>query len=85
MPFRALTTEKVTNLLVAGKGMAQSFLANAGTRLHPTEWSSGTGAGAAAALMAANDWSVRDMYNNVVHLQDVLTGPYVRSPLTWTL
>ena len=27
------------NLLVAGKTMAQSFLANYATRLHPIEWS----------------------------------------------
>lgn len=85
IPFRALTTAGVPNLLVAGKGMAQSFLANAATRLHPTEYSSGVAAGAAAVLMAVNNWSVRDTYANVGALQAVLVGPDVRSPLTWTL
>jgi len=34
--------------------MAQSFLANAATRLHPTEWSTGVAAGAAAVTMITN-------------------------------
>lgn len=41
VPFRALTNKKFTNLLVAGKTMAQTFHANAGTRLHPIEWTTG--------------------------------------------
>lgn len=45
IPFRALTSNKYGNLLVAGKTMAQSFLTNAATRLHPVEYSSGTAAG----------------------------------------
>ena len=32
VPFRALTSMEVPNLLVAGKTMAQTFSANAGTR-----------------------------------------------------
>ena len=84
IPFRALTTESSMNLLLAGKVMSQSFLANAATRLHPTEWSSGTAAGAAAALMIANGWTVRDVYNNIQDLQLILTSTHVRSPLTWT-
>lgn len=52
VPFRALTNAAVTNLLVAGKTMAQSFVVNAATRLHPIEWSSGSAAGVAAAHMA---------------------------------
>jgi hypothetical protein len=52
IPFRALTNNTVTNLLVAGKTMAQSYFVNAATRLHPIEWASGTAAGVAAAHMA---------------------------------
>lgn len=52
IPFRALTNRDVSNLLVAGKTMAQSFVANSATRLQPIEWSAGIGAGAAAAHMA---------------------------------
>ena len=50
IPFRALTHRELGNLLVAGKTMAQSFLANSATRLHPIEWSSGTAAGVAAVV-----------------------------------
>ncbi len=32
--------------------MAQSYLVNAATRLHPVEWSSGVAAGVVAAFMA---------------------------------
>lgn len=51
VPLRALTNNKVENLLVAGKTMAQTFLANAATRTHPTEFAVGIGAGAAASFM----------------------------------
>jgi hypothetical protein len=51
IPFRAMTAEYASNLLIPGKSMAQSFLANAATRLHPTEWSTGVAAGAAAYTM----------------------------------
>lgn len=52
LSLRAHTNRDVGNLLVAGKTMAQTFLLNAATRLHPIEFASGTGAGVAAALMA---------------------------------
>jgi hypothetical protein len=86
IPFRALTSSEVDNMLVPGKGMAQSFLANAATRLHPTEWSTGVAAGAAAALMASRGWSsVRNVSDAIGELQALLTSDAVRSPLTWTL
>jgi hypothetical protein len=69
IPFRALTAHGVDNMLVSGKSMAQSFLANAATRLHPTEWSTGVAAGAAAAMMAAREWSASNVYDAVGELQ----------------
>ncbi|TWT48294.1 FAD-dependent oxidoreductase [Botrimarina hoheduenensis] len=54
IPLRALTNEGYTNLMVAGKTMAQTFVANSATRLHPIEWSSGTAAGVIAADLAAS-------------------------------
>lgn len=36
IPFRALTVQNVSNLLVAGKTMAQTFHANGATRVHPS-------------------------------------------------
>ena len=54
LPLRAHTNKSVDNLLVAGKLMAQDFLTNAATRLHPIEFNSGTAAGVAAVFM--NQW-----------------------------
>ena len=54
IPFRALTNQTVANLLVAGKTMAQTYHANAATRLQPIEWNSGAAAGVAAAFMIQN-------------------------------
>jgi hypothetical protein len=85
LPFRALTVEGAPNLLVAGKTMAQTFYANAVTRLHPTEWASGTAAGAAAALMAANGWDSSEMFTERARLQALLAGPTFGQPLEWTL
>jgi hypothetical protein len=55
IPLRALTNATVVNLLLAGKTMAQTFLANAATRLHPIEFASGIGAGAAASVMVRQE------------------------------
>ena len=54
VPFRALTSAEVPNLLVCGKTMAQDFAANAATRLHPVEWATGAAAGVAAVLLASH-------------------------------
>lgn len=86
IPFRALTNSIIPNLLTPGKGMAQSFLANAATRLHPMEWVTGTAAGAASILMIQNHWSTtNDMYIHVSELQNLLRSDVINSPLTWTL
>jgi hypothetical protein len=83
LPWRALTHMQAPNLLLAGKTMSQSFYANAITRLHPSEWSSGAAAGAGAALMAARAWSSADVFDNVGVLQDLLVK--VGVPIEWTL
>jgi hypothetical protein len=87
LPFRALTTLGVPNLLVAGKTMAQTFLANAVTRLHPTEWVSGTAAGVAACAMVSYGYNATEMYVNHELLQGFLNGPgsTIMSPLDWDL
>jgi len=82
IPFRALTNRDVGNLLVAGKTMAQSFLANAATRLQPIEWSSGTAAGAAAAHMARWGLSSRGALGAIVDIQAVVKA---RTPIDWTI
>jgi hypothetical protein len=69
VPFRALTNERLENLLVAGKTMAQSFLANSATRLHPTEWSTGTAAGVIAAYMSETGKTTLEAYRSIKEIQ----------------
>eukprot|EP00051_Salpingoeca_urceolata_P016239 m.214821 g.214821 ORF g.214821 m.214821 type:complete len:635 (+) comp18625_c0_seq1:160-2064(+) len=54
VPLRALVSSGADNLLVAGKTIAQTFLAASTTRLHPGEWATGLAAGVAASV--AVDW-----------------------------
>lgn len=82
IPFRALTNKDIGNLLVAGKTMAQSFLANSATRLQPIEWSSGTAAGAAAAHMARWALSSRSALGVIGDIQSVAKA---RTPIDWTI
>ena len=84
LPFRALTHEGAANLLVAGKLMATSFFANAATRLHPCEWSSGVAAGGAAALMHKRRWeSTADALGHIGELQGFLASPAVGQVFDW--
>ena len=63
--------------------MAQSFWANAATRLHPEEWASGTAAGIAAAMMHGGGWTARDVFErHMGALQDALKA--FGAPLEWT-
>ena len=81
IPFRALTNDRFGNLLVAGKTMAQSFLANSATRLHPIEWSTGTAAGVAAATMARRKLEASQMFEQVSELQRLVRA---KTPIDWT-
>jgi hypothetical protein len=82
IPFRALTHRELGNLLVAGKTMAQSFLANSATRLHPIEWSSGTAAGVAAAHMAKTGKTSRQALEAIGEVQELVRQ---KTPIDWTL
>ena len=85
-PFRSLATPASPNLLLAGKSLAQTFFANAATRLHPEEWTTGCAAGAAAALMVQRGWeSTQQVMDNVGELQALLASEAVGLPLTWVL
>lgn len=85
IPFRALTVDTVPNLLVVGKSMSQTFLANAVTRLHPTEVASGTAAGVAAAAMVSHGFDSLTMYKNISLLQGYLNSTTIGAPLDWNL
>jgi len=82
IPFRALTNERYGNLLVAGKTMAQSFMANSATRLHPIEWSTGTAAGVSAAAMSKNGWNARQAFEHITDLQALIQE---KTPINWTI
>jgi len=85
VPWRALTHYEAGNLLVAGKAMSQSFYANAVTRLHPSEWSTGNAAGAGAALMAHHGWDSAAVFHNATVLQQLLASDVIGQPLEWNL
>lgn len=81
LPLRAHTNRSVSNLLVAGKTMAQTFLANAAIRLHPIEASSGIGAGAAAAVMVKGQLSTtRDLLSETKAVQSSVLR---HGPIDW--
>ncbi|NBX16925.1 MAG: FAD-dependent oxidoreductase [Proteobacteria bacterium] len=82
IPFRALTNKSFDNMLVAGKTMAQSFHANAATRLHPIEWHSGIAAGVAAAHMFQYQIGSKLALDNI---KDIQTRIAKHQPINWTL
>jgi hypothetical protein len=82
IPFRALTHRDLSNVLVAGKTMAQSFLANSATRLHPIEWSTGTACGIAAAQMAKTGRTSVALLADIAALQDLVKE---QTPIDWTI
>ena len=82
LPLRALTNARYENLLVAGKTMAQTFLANAATRVHPVEWAGGTATGVISARMAKEGWTSRQAFEQVEELQRAI-APF--TPVDWTL
>jgi len=83
IPFRAMTNKDIGNMLVAGKTMAQSFLANAALRVHPVEWASGSAAGAAAAFMALN--SIFTTSAALDHISQIQERTSIYTPLNWNL
>ena len=62
--------------------MAQSFLTNSATRLHPIEWSTGTAAGVAAAAMSRNGWTSRQAFEHVAEVQALVRE---KTPIDWTI
>ena len=62
--------------------MAQSFLANSATRLHPIEWSTGTAAGVAAAAMSRNGWDSRQAFEHIADIQALIRE---KTPIDWTI
>ncbi|CAF1296495.1 unnamed protein product [Rotaria sordida] len=63
-----MTNRDIDNLIVIGKTMAQTFLVNAATRLHPVEFSNGQAGGAAAAYAIMNQLNRIDQLLEEKHL-----------------
>jgi hypothetical protein len=84
LPMRALTHTKLTNLLVAGKTMAQTFFVNSSTRLQPTEFTSGTGAGALASFMAQSQVTSHFVMKSPKHIGLVQERIKKYQPLAWS-
>ena len=82
IPYRAMAHEQLTNLLTAGKTMAQSFMANSATRLHPIEWSTGTAAGTIAALAYDRQASLHALADDLPELQAAVSA---HTPIEWQL
>jgi len=84
VPFRALMVGDAPNLLVAGKTMSQTFHASAATRLHPSEWSTGVAAGAAAVFMLQRSLqTTSDVLDNIKSFQAYVNSSAVGQPLDW--
>ena len=82
IPFRALGSANVRNLLAAGKRMAQTYISNSAYRLHPIEWASGSAAGTAAALMQAGDLSNYDLLDES-NLRALQAATNTNAPISW--
>ena len=61
IPYRALVTEKISNLIVTGRCISASFILQASMRIQPTCMSIGEAAGIAAAWSLKNNISVNSI------------------------
>ncbi|CAF3755725.1 unnamed protein product [Rotaria socialis] len=85
IPLRAMTNRDVDNLIVIGKTMAQTFLVNSATRLHPVEFSIGQAAGVVGTYAVQNSLqSVAEMLEEQ-HIKRVQTIVKQFTPTSWTI
>lgn len=81
LPLRALVSGDFDNLMVAGKTMAQTFLANSATRLHPIEWSSGVACGVVAADLSKSGATTAEACADFERLRKKIAR---HTPVDWT-
>jgi hypothetical protein len=85
IPLRAMTNRDIDNLIPIGKTMAQSFLVNSATRLHPVEFSIGQAAGVVGSYAVHHNLqSVAEMLNEE-HLRRVQSIVKAFTPMSWTI
>jgi hypothetical protein len=82
IPYRALASHNVENLLSGCKSMAASYWVNSAYRLHPIEWAAGSAAGTAASIMAEQKLTNRQMLDRgpLERLQKTVAQ---NSPIHW--
>jgi FAD dependent oxidoreductase len=80
IPYRALTSNSYSNLLVAGKNMAQDFEVASSTRVHVTEYATGSASGVIASVLQSNNWTTQDGLTNIKQLQ---TKIKTHTPIEW--
>ena len=82
IPYRALGSANVRNLLAGDKNFAATYSSNAAYRLHPIEWAIGSAAGCAAAVMTSESKTNIELLDTsyVRELQNVVKA---NSPIHW--
>lgn len=82
IPYRALGSANVRNLLAGGKQIATTYITNSCYRLHPIEWVIGSAGGTAAAMMNAQGLSNLDLLDTPT-LRLLQTAVRTNSPIHW--
>lgn len=76
LPARAFTNNRIKNLVVVGRAMAQEFNASMATRTHSTEFSSGVGGMLMATYMSGlkmnSSWDLLECGQCIVELQNII-------------
>lgn len=72
IPYRSLVPREVDGLLVAGRCISQTHVADGFTRLQPSVWAMGQAAGTAAALAVRAALTPRQMVERVAEIQSTL-------------
>lgn len=66
IPYRCIVTEKIENLLVAGRCLSSTFTAQSSVRIQPTCRALGEAAGIAAAYCVKNNRKVNELDGKIV-------------------
>ena len=82
IPYRALGSANVRNLLAAGKLIATTYVTNSAYRVHPIEWAIGSAAGAAAGLMHRHGRTNVQLLDSGM-LRELQTEVNRNSPISW--
>lgn len=82
LPYRAIASGNVRNLLSGCKSFAGTYWTNSAYRLHPIEWSVGSAAGVAAAHMSSSTLSNIQMLE-LPHLRKMQQDISKNSPIHW--